>query len=125
MGEFTELERTVLNAICDDQSGVVGLLRELLATAQVSDRDNTGHGFFTSFDVDKSMPPVGLPQRLLDGPNSEVAVGDEKLLMGFILWFEDGYPDCLEGFQYATLEGGDIDLKAIDLKSIRWLRPMS
>ena len=44
--------------------------------------------------------------RMLDGPNAEVAVNGEILLMAFILWLEDGYPSCLEGFQYGTPTGG-------------------
>jgi hypothetical protein len=45
--------------------------------------------------------------------------------MGFILWLEAGYPDCLEGFQYGTPSGDDIDLKHHDLSDLAWLRPMS
>lgn len=125
MREFTELERAVLNAICEGHSQVADRLRRLLATAQLLERDNTGHGFYTSFEVDKSTPPLELPQRLLDGPNVEIAVGSETLLMGFVLWSEDGYPNCLEGFQYGTPDGGNIDLKVVDLSSVRWLQPMS
>ncbi len=125
MREFTELERAVLDAICEGQSEMADGLRKLLATAQLTERDNTGHGFYTSFEVDKSTPPLELPERLLDGPNGEVAVGGETLLMGFILWCDDGYPNCLEGFQYGTRDGGNIDLKTMNLSSVRWLRPMS
>lgn len=125
MREFTDLERAAFNAICDGQSEIANPLRELLATARPSERRNTGHGFYTSFEVDKSTPSLELPERLLDGPNVEVAVDGETLLMGFILWLEDGYPSCLEGFQYGTPEGGNIDLKAMDLNGLRWLRLMS
>ena len=124
MREFTDLERAVLNAICDSHSGIANPLRELLATAQPSERDNTGHGFYTSFEVDKIAPPLDLPERMLGGPNVEVSIGGETLLMGFVLWLGGGYPNCLEGFQYGTPEGG-IDLKAFDLHGVRWLRLMS
>ena len=123
--QFTDLERAVLNAICDAQPGIAKTLRELLTTARLSERDNTGHGFYTAFDVDKSAQPLDVPQRLLDGPNGAVTIGDATLLMGFILWLEDGYPSCLEGFQYCTPDGGSIDLKTVDLNGIRWLRLMS
>ncbi|WP_428156442.1 hypothetical protein [Brevundimonas sp.] len=124
MSEFTELERTVLAIICDDQPGIGEALRKLLSAARISERDNTGHGFYTSFDVGKDKPPVAWPERMLDGPDGEVSVGGETLLMGFILWLEDGYPDCLEGFQYGTTAGDDIDLKVVDLTSIRWIKPL-
>jgi hypothetical protein len=42
--------------------------------------------------------------------------------MGFILWLDGGYPNCLEGFQFGTPSGGDIDLKSTDLHAITWLR---
>lgn len=125
MLEFTNLERTVLNVICDEHQEIAGQLRQLFGTARLSERDNTGHGFYTWFDTDKTMPPLDWPQRLVRGPNAEVSVGGETLLMGFILWLEGGYPNCLEGFQYCTPSGDDIDLKATGLEHIAWLKPMS
>lgn len=122
---FTGLEQVVLNAICDEQQNIAEPLRKLLATARLSERDNTGHGFYTSFAVDRSKPPIDWPLRLVDGPNAEVEVGGKTLLMGFILWLEGGYPNCLEGFQYGTPSGDDIDLKSTDLSFLAWLRPMS
>jgi hypothetical protein len=115
----------VLTAICEEQPDIADQLRGLLATARMTERDNTGHGFYTSFDVDRGTPPIDWPLRLIDGPNAEVAVGDQTLLMGFILWLDGGYPDSLEGFQYGTPSGGNIDLEAADLNTIAWLRPMS
>ena len=114
----------VLAVICDDQPSVAGPLRKLLSDARISERDNTGHGFYTSFDLGKNAPPIDWPSRLLDGPNAEIAVGNETLLMGFILWLDRGYPNCLEGFQYGTPTGDDIDLKTVDLAAIRWIKRM-
>jgi len=125
MPEFTGLERAVLTAICDEQPGIAGRLRGLLATARTLERDNTGHGFYTPFEVDRSLPYVDWPQRIVSGPNVEVNVASEILLMGFVLWFEDGYPNRLEGFQYGMRSGGHIDLKVADLSAIAWVRPVS
>lgn len=124
MSEFTDLEQAVFAVIFKDQPDVAERLRVLLSDARISERDNTGHGFYTSFDVVKKTPPIDWPERILDGPDGEIAVGDETLLMGFILWLEEGYPNCLEGFQYGTPTGEDIDLKAVDLASLKWLKPM-
>jgi hypothetical protein len=52
-------------------------------------------------------------------------VGDQVLIMGFILWIEDGFPDCLEGYQYGTSSGHEIDLKTFDLKDLAFLRAAS
>jgi hypothetical protein len=125
MLEFTGLEQAVFTSVCDGQQGIADQLRKLLATARLSERDNTGHGFYTSFEVDRAAPAIDWPLRMIDGPNVEVDVGGETLLMGFILWLEDGYPNCLEGFQYGTPAGDDIDLKSTDLRDIVLLRPMS
>jgi hypothetical protein len=124
MSEFTELEQKVLAAICDNQPSIAEPLRSLLSDARISERDNTGHGFYTSFDVGSGRSPIAWPQCIVDGPNAEVSVGDQTLLMGFILWLEGGYPNCLEGFQYGTPAGDNIDLKAVDLTSIRWIKSM-
>lgn len=124
MSGFTELERTVLAVICDDQPGVAEQLFKLLSDARISERDNTGHGFYTSFDLGRGTPPIDWSLRLLDGPNAEIAVGNETLLMGFILWLDGGYSNCLEGFQHGTPAGDDIDLKTVDLSAIRWIKPM-
>lgn len=122
MADFTNLEKAVLDAICEEQQSIADRLRALFLTGRLSERDNTGHGFYTSFDVDKTLAPIDWPMRLIDGPNAEVAVGGEILLMGFILWLEDGYPSCLEGFQYGTPTGGDIDLKSTSLDDVAWVR---
>lgn len=54
MSEFTDLERTVFDAIWGDRPDVAEQLRNFLSDARLSERDNTGHGFYTSFDVVKA-----------------------------------------------------------------------
>jgi hypothetical protein len=118
--EFTGLERTVFAQMCDAEPGVAEWLGALLATARLTERDNTGHGFYTTFEVERVLPPVAM--QMVDAPNAEIGVGDEVLIMGFVLWLKDGHPDCLEGFQYGTLAGDDLDLKATGLDDLVWLR---
>ena len=120
--EFTGLERTVFAKICEGEPGLADQLSKLLSTARPTERDNTGHGFYTTFLVDKALPPLDPQTRVLDAPSAEIDVRGEVLFMGFILWLTDGYPDCLEGFQFGTLSGGDIDLKATGLDILVWLR---
>lgn len=123
MSGFTDLEKAALSAICDARPGIARQLRSLLATMQLAERENTGHGFYTCFDVDRAQPPLDWPTRTLESPTAEVAVDGRTLLMGFILWLEDGFPTCLEGFQHGTPEGEDIDLKPRDLAALVWTRP--
>lgn len=122
MPGFTALEGRAIDAIREMSPEIAAPLGRLLTTARLTERDNTGVGFFSSFTVDRTLPAISWHQRFVDGPNAEVQVGDDVLLMGFILWLEDGYPDCLEGFQYATTDGREIDLKATGLDGLRWLR---
>jgi len=110
---FTNLEVAVLNLICEQRP----LLKQLLETASVVERDNTGHGFYTRFATDHSLPSLPWSAGMVDGPNLRVGVGSVEAPMGFILWLKAGRPDCLEGFQYAT-EEGEIDLKAHDLSAM-------
>ncbi|MCR6658573.1 MAG: hypothetical protein NVV72_04225 [Asticcacaulis sp.] len=115
MTAFTSLEIAVLAAICNSQ---VPSLRALLDTAQMTERENTGHGFYTSFSIDRRLPPVQTPHRLINGPVAHMNNMGEGMIMGFILWLEDGYPECLEGFQYGDSLGNTIDLKARDLTTL-------
>lgn len=124
MSDFTSLETAVLAEICSSHAERT-TLRQLLATGRAGERENTGHGFFTTFEVERTNPSVpGEARGPIYGPNLEVKVGAQVLLMGFLLWLDDGYPDCLEGYQYGTPEGAEIDLKSEDLSSLSVLGPM-
>lgn len=46
-----------------------------------------------------------------------LAMGD-GMIMGFILWCENGYPQSLEGFQYGDAKGDTVDLKTYDLATL-------
>ena len=118
MTGFTSLEIAVLAAISSSQNP----LSALLDTADVTERKNTGHGFYTSFSVDRRLPPSQTPHRLINGPIAHMNNMGDGMIMGFILWFEDGYPDCLEGFQYSDTQGNTVDLKSYDLICLSFTR---
>ncbi len=44
----------------------------------------------------------------------------EGMLMGFLLWHSDGYPDCLEGYQYCDDFGNEVDLKQRPLELLKF-----
>jgi hypothetical protein len=52
MEGFTRLEEAVLAAMYRGQGSVEAALHTL-ATARVTERENTGHEFYTKFDVDR------------------------------------------------------------------------
>ncbi|MFT4074264.1 MAG: hypothetical protein QM647_01950 [Asticcacaulis sp.] len=118
MTGFTSLEIAVLTAISSGHAA----LGALLDTAQITERENTGHGFYTSFSVDRHISALQMPDRQLNGPNAYMNDMGAGMLMGFILWFEDGYPDCLEGFQYSDSQGNTVDLKTRDLTTLTFMR---
>lgn len=116
-GTFTRLERTILEIIAEAEPGIGPRLREILATANVTKRDNTGHGFFTYMETDTTFPRLKWKDRIISGPNVRVGVGGKSVPMGTILFLRDGHPHFLEGFQYA----GDVDLHDFDLADIKFL----
>ena len=110
---LTPLETAVLFFIADMIGEDGAALRAQLAKAQLRNRLNTGHGFFTYFDLDRTTPTIGRakPRDMRDGPLA--AVEGVEHPMGFILWLRDGYADCLEGYCY-----GVDDTKGWDLENL-------
>lgn len=118
MDDFTTLERAVLEAICAARPQDGAALRRLLATARVLGRDNTGHGFYTSFRVSPDLPPLRTEARGIGGPLAWMESMGDGNAMGFVLWFEDGRPDGLEGFQHGDTGGATVDLRQRDLSGL-------
>ena len=108
MKGFTKLEEAVLLTICGRSSDDQAVLDSQLETASVRNRNNTGAGFYTHFDVSKKTLP--LHQNLLDDVWASVKGFAQP--MGFILWLKGGYADHLEGFTIADSTAG-LDLSAL------------
>jgi hypothetical protein len=102
--DFTALERAVLAAICDMNSGDRAALEAQLSTATLLSRENTGAGFHTRFAVDRASSSAIGGMRLRDGPEAKIDGLEHG--MGFILWLKEGYADCLEGYCYAESSTG-------------------
>lgn len=119
MDGFTTLELQAFADMAEGYPDIASALRGFIGTARVTERSNTGHGFYTSFEADRSGPTiVATPAGYAADADFEVTVGGEVLLMGFLLWLRGGYPQCLEGFQYGTRTGTNIDLKQHDLAAL-------
>ena len=130
MAGFTTLELQALEAMAESQSGPAPNLAALLETAIVTSRENTGFGFFTRFEVDRSRPPVarinkafGVGEMIL--AQLTVELRGKVLLMSFILHRDaSAYPVCLEGYQAAALDAtgkvvdGYFDLRDDDLAAL-------
>jgi hypothetical protein len=107
---FTRLEDSVLNAICEMYPADTDALSAQLLTTTVRSRENSGAGFFTTFDVERDSSVAIEGERLRNGPAAKIDGLQHG--MGFILWLKEGYAECLEGYAYAesTIE---IDLEQI------------
>ena len=105
---FTPLEHGVLNAICEMHLEDRPALEAQLLTATVRSRENTGAGFFTTFDVERASSAAIRGERLRNGP--EARIDGLEHGMGFILWLKEGYAECLEGYANAGSTVG-IDLE--------------
>jgi hypothetical protein len=118
--EFTSLERAVLDEICDQRLEDGAALRSTFATAVVTHRDNTGHGFYTYFDLGEFGSSV--IDRLIDGPIAYMKDMGPGMTMGFIIWPKTATPACLEGYQNCDDYGETVNLKLRDLASLRFDR---
>lgn len=78
------------------------------------EREITGPGFFTYFDVPRGIASPYTGWRIIEGPGAEVEAGGEQAQMTFMLWVEDDWPSCLEGFQST-----EVDLHAHKLADLR------
>jgi hypothetical protein len=96
--DFTPLEQAVLCAICEMHPVEQAALEGQLSTARILSRENTGAGFYTRFSIKhRSGTAIG-GERLRGGPVAKIDGLEHG--MGFILWLNEGYADCLEGYSY-------------------------
>jgi len=114
---LTDLEQAVLAAIVKDEGHLYPPLAKLLGGARVSQRENTGHGFYTQLILPThEAPPTTLVR--FTAPHAWMNDMGPGACMGFILWCADGYPDCLEGYQNGDETGRTVDLKTRDLAEL-------
>jgi len=112
MLHFTALERAVLEEICRQRADERAALESQLATATVTDRKNTGSGFFTYLAVDRDGPPLTSRFRILGNVVATIVGFEAPLIL--TLFMKDGYANMLE----ATTSGDST--AGIDLSSLRF-----
>ena len=103
MQSLSPLERAVLDAIALQAPEVANALAGQRQQAQVIARENTGAGFYTTFDgssgarIDGVTSPVGDVGTTVPGLTQG---------MGFLLWLRDGRMYQLEGYSYQESTSG-------------------
>lgn len=114
---LTHLERSVLDAICMVERPSMPALRDVLSTAFVASRENTGHGFYTELQI--TAPHDGRWMQMIGGPCARMLDMGDDAVMGFILWCSEQGPTTLEGFQLGDAAGDTVDLTTRDLAKLR------
>lgn len=114
MRDFTSLEKIVLKNIAALAIADQPALDMQLATAEVTSRENSGSGFFTYLSVNRANTFSVTGERLRSGADAYISGYDHPT--GFILWFKEGYADCLEGYLYDRTTAG------VDLTSLNFVK---
>ena len=137
MDKLTPFEHEAIATIVGQDHPVFEGLRMQLARSEVSEREFTGVGFFTTLAVPSDVPSVPVRRRLHLG---DVAVTMDGVAhgVGLVLFVEDGRLALLEGFTYddpwpneivnytispggvTHLGGSQTDLEQVDAA---WVRP--
>ena len=109
--EFTELEGAALRSIFSEAPELAAALERQLAAATVTERENSGAGFFTTIRVPDHGPRVESPTVL--GCETHAHIKGMEYGLGFALFMEDGALHMLEGY---ALAGSTAVLDLTDLR---------
>jgi hypothetical protein len=108
---FTQLEVAALRSIFSETPELAAGLGCQLAAATVTERENSGAGFFTTIRVPEDPPRVNSPKVL--GYETHAHVEGMEYGLGFALFMEDGALHMLEGY---ALAGSTAVLDLTDLR---------
>ena len=110
MSAFTKLELAALHSIFLETPELTSELEQQLAVATVTERENTGGGFFTTISVAENASRVTSPKVL--GYETQARVSGLEHGIGFVLFMEDGRLVLLEGFAWGPESTAGLDLTA-------------
>lgn len=137
--ELTPFERDAMTALVAGGHPVLEGLREQLAVCEVTKRDFTGVGLFTSLALSAEVQPVSLSRRIVLG-DAHATMDGVAHGVGLLLYVERGLLHLLEAFTYDEpwpdqienysitpggvmhFGGSETDLAQIDAA---WVRPSS
>ena len=99
MSKLTPLESAVIKKLLDGKDDVLAVLRQQLEYAEVTQREVTGVGFYSTLAVPDSVgrAPRSLTVKFGDVHADMVHLRDGA---GFLLYLRDGCLDLLEGYTY-------------------------
>jgi len=114
MTEFTDLEVAALRAIFLETPELAPALERQLEASVVTERENSGGGFFTTVRVADDAPAVNSPSVL--GYATQARIGGLEHGFGFVLFIKGGRLHMLEGFAFAPENTHDLDLAALQFE---------
>ena len=114
MTGFTDLEAAALRAIFLETPELAPALKRQLEASEVTERENSGGGFFTTIAVADDAPAVKSPSVL--GYATHARVGGLEHGFGFVLFIKGGRLHLLEGFALAPESTHDLDLAALQFE---------
>ena len=109
MDSLSPLERAVLSAIALQVPASAHALGSEQAGLRVVTRENTGAGFYTTFDSNSGQRMEGV-----SSPVGDIGANIKGLEhgMGFLLWLKDGCAHRLEGYSYGE-STTDLDFEQV------------
>lgn len=111
---FTKLEQAALDAIIAESEGQSSALASLLLSARVSDRRNSGCGFFTTILPDYIAPPLIGEQHF--GQCVAADIDGMNYGIGLILHLQMGRPYLLEGYSQGGEYTHDLDFMNVGFR---------
>lgn len=111
MSAFTDLEVAALRAIFAETPELAPALARQFKAAEVSNRENSGGGFFTTIRVADDAPAVESPSVL--GYATQARISGLEHGFGFVLFVKTGKLHMLEGFAWGPESTHDLDLTAL------------
>jgi hypothetical protein len=109
MPSFTKLEKAALDAIFAETPELAPILEQQFDMAAVTNRENTGGGFFTTIEVREDAPRVNGPRVL--GCETHARVEGLTHGLGFVLFMEDGRLHLLEGYAVGPEDTAQLNLE--------------
>ena len=111
------IERAVLEATAHDYPAFADNIRRQAETAQVTEFENSGAGFFSTVSVTPDAPL--LPDKLpLDGAYGSVEGIEHG--MGFVVFLEGGRLSLIEGYCHGNVSTGGVDFSAVKFDVKPW-----
>ena len=114
MAAFTELELAALRSIFSETPGLAAELERQLTVATVTERENTGGGFFTDIAVPEDVPALDNPKVL--GCETAARVAGLQHGLGFVLFMENGRLHLLEGYAWAPESTAALNLSDLEFE---------